>query len=338
MSARLTERPVAATREPSATAARSPVGYAFAYDARGQVTATAENVGTTACAINSGYTTSATYNDAGQLTQQTYPDGDVLTPSYDSVSGWQNQLSVKLNGSLNALALLTNEAYSGAAGAMGLLTSATLGAFSGGSGSYTTSYDALSNVIENVTTLPQGTDTQVFCEDDLSRLTWAGSSGTPACSGAPTPSDTGGLAGTGAQYSAAYAYDAMNWLTSSPLGSYTYGNSAHADAATAIGSSWTASYDTNGDLLCRAATSATSCPLTGTQTGAQLRYGTQGQLATWQNTPSSPTSADSFLYDGEGHRVTNLPGFLPLWLAYLRHCIPLGWGQRRGRRGSGMGV
>ncbi len=58
-------------------------------------------------------------------------------------------------------------------------------------------YDALSNVIETTTTLPQGTDTQVFCYDDLSRLVWAGSSGTPSCSGAPTPSDTGSLAGTG---------------------------------------------------------------------------------------------------------------------------------------------
>ena len=87
-----------------------------------------------------------------------------------------------------------------------------------------------------MTTLPQGVDTQVFCYDDLARLTWAGSSGTPGCSGAPTPSDTGSLAGTGAQYSASYAYDSLNRLTNSPLGGYTCGDSAHADAATAIGS------------------------------------------------------------------------------------------------------
>lgn len=38
-------------------------------------------------------------------------------------------------------------------------------------------YNALGNVIESVTTLPQGVDTQVFCYDDRSRLTWAGSTG-----------------------------------------------------------------------------------------------------------------------------------------------------------------
>jgi YD repeat-containing protein len=90
-------------------------------------------------------------------------------------------------------------------------------------------------------------------------------------------------------------------LTSSPLGSYTSGSSAHPDAATAIGSTWSASYDTNGDMLCRAASGATTCA--GTQTGAQLGYDNEGQLATWQNAPSSPNSTDSFLYDGEGNRV-----------------------------------
>ncbi len=69
-------------------------------------------------------------------------------------------------------------------------------------------------------------------------------------------SDTGNLAGTGAAYSASYSYDSMNRLTSSPLGSYTFGDSAHADAATAVGSTWTASYDAAGNLTCQAATSA----------------------------------------------------------------------------------
>lgn len=50
-------------------------------------------------------------------------------------------------------------------------------------------------------------------------------------------------------------------------------------------------------MRCRAPTSA------GTQTGAQLSYDNESQLSAWQNAPTSPTSADSFLYDGEGHRV-----------------------------------
>ncbi|HEY7974419.1 MAG TPA: hypothetical protein VID72_03690, partial [Ktedonobacterales bacterium] len=203
--------------------------YSTTYDARGQVTTSSATVGGTT------YPTSATYNDAGAPLSQTYPNGDVLTTSYDAASGWQNGLSVQLSGAPSAVALLSGEAYAGAAGALGRLTSATLGAFSSGSGAYAASYDALgrltnasdsytpsggsahtlyqaqptydalSNVIGVTTTLPQGVDTQVFCYDDLSRLTWAGSSGTPACSGAPTPSDTGSLSGSSAAYSASYA-------------------------------------------------------------------------------------------------------------------------------------
>jgi hypothetical protein len=60
----------------------------------------------------------------------------------------------------------------------------------------------------------------------------AGLTGTPACSDAPTPSNTDSLAGTGAQYSAAYSYDSMNRLISSPLGAHAYGVSAPPDAAT----------------------------------------------------------------------------------------------------------
>ena len=36
---------------------------------------------------------------------------------------------------------------------------------------------------------------------------------------------------------------------------------------------------------------------------AVLSYDNEGRLAAWQNTPTSPTTTDSFLYDGEGNRV-----------------------------------
>ena len=45
----------------------------------------------------------------------------------------------------------------------------------------------------------------------------------------------------GAPYTASYSYDALNRLTSSPLGTYTYGDPAHLHAATAVGSGYTAS-------------------------------------------------------------------------------------------------
>ncbi len=107
---------------------------------------------------------------------------------------------------------------------------------------------------------------------------------------------------TRAYHVPACAYDALNWLTSSPLGSYTYGDSAHLHTATAIGANWTASYDAAGDMTCRAPSSATTCTGT-TPTGAQLSYDNEGRLSTWQNAPSNPTSTDQFLYDGAGQRV-----------------------------------
>ncbi len=117
------------------------------------------------------------------------------------------------------------------------------------------------------------------------------------CGGTLTASSLGGSA----QYTNTYSYDTLDRLTSGPAGSYTYGDSAHLHAVTAIGSSYTASYDAAGDMLCRAPTSATTC--VGTQTGAQLSYDTEGRLSSWQNQPTSPTTTDGFLYDGEGNHV-----------------------------------
>ncbi len=62
---------------------------------------------------------------------------------------------------------------------------------------------------------------------------------------------------------------------------------------------YTAKYDAVGDMTCRAPDNTTTCA--GTPTGAQLGYDNEGRLATWQNAPSSPTTTDSFLYDGAGN-------------------------------------
>ena len=77
------------------------------------------------------------------------------------------------------------------------------------------------------------------------------------------------------------------------------------DAATAIGSSWTASYDAAGNLTCRAATSATTCAGS-TPTGNALAYDNEGRLASWQSTPTTPLQSASFLYDGAGQRVAQV--------------------------------
>jgi YD repeat-containing protein len=82
------------------------------------------------------------------------------------------------------------------------------------------------------------------------------------------------------------------------MGSYTYGDPNHLDATTAVGTTYTASYDAAGDMTCRAPTNTVTC--SGTPTGAVMTYDNERRLATWQNTPSNPTSTALNCCDGEG--------------------------------------
>src|SRR6185312_7717444 len=125
-------------------------------------------------------------------------------------------------------------------------------------------YDPVGVVTSVNTTLANGTDNQVFCYDSLNRLVWAGSTGTPNCSRTLTPGTL-----SSAQYTATYAYDATNRLTSGSLGTLSYGDSSHFHAATSSSSGETATYDAAGDMQCRAPTSAVTCAGT-TPTGAHL--------------------------------------------------------------------
>ena len=152
------------------------------------------------------------------------------------------------------------------------------------------------------TTLAAGSDNQAFCYDEQNRLVWAGASGTPSCGASLTAGTLGSAA-----YTQTFAYDTLDRLTSGPLGSYTYGDTAHLHAVTSIGSgspTYTANYDAVGDMTCRAPDTTTTCA--GTPTGAQLGYDNEGRLSSWQNAPSSPTTTDGFLYDGAGNRVEQL--------------------------------
>jgi RHS repeat-associated protein len=159
-------------------------------------------------------------------------------------------------------------------------------------------FDRAGNVSTASTTLASGTDNQAFCYDEQNRLTWAGSQGTPPCTGSAITAGTL----SGATYTQSFAYDVLGRLTYGPQGTYSYGDGAHLHAATAIGSGYTASYDAAGDMTCRAPTSASTCA-GGTATGAQLGYDSEGELATWQNAPSSPNATATFFYDGQGQRV-----------------------------------
>lgn len=62
------------------------------------------------------------------------------------------------------------------------------------------------------------------------------------------------------------------------MGNYSYTNSSHVDAATAIGgTAWTAVYDASGDLTCRAPSSATTC-LESSPISAQLADARESRL------------------------------------------------------------
>lgn len=247
----------------------------------------------------------------------------MLSYGYNSF-GWLT--SATLSGSVN---LVTNITYNGIGGAASMPTGASV---AGGAYTFAASYDndlrpltssmthsgttvfassrgydPVGDVTSVNTTLAAGTDNQAFCYDDLGRLIWAGSTGTPSCGASLTPGNL-----TAAQYTQTFSYDTLDRLTSGPLGTYTYGpgmqassNPSPLDAALSIGTggtpTYTASYDTAGDMTCRAPTSATTCA--GTPTGAALTYNNERWLTHWQNAQSNPTATDDFRYDGEGKRI-----------------------------------
>jgi YD repeat-containing protein len=278
----------------------------YVYDGRGQTTTNQLVIG------GNTYTIGTTYDDAGNTLTQQYPTTETVTTSYNAAGA-----VIGMTTSAGPTTLLSNVTYSAT---NGRLTGAT---FNGGTYTFSESYDGLlrpsdlrtartsgnvtmfdegltydnvGNVATANTTLYTGTDNQKFCYDEQDRLTWAGATGASPCNGAVT---AGSL--TAAQYTNSFGYDTLGRLTSGPGGAYTYGDSAHKHAATAVGTNWTAQYDASGDMTCRAPTSSATC--SGTITGAALTYDNEGWLTAWQDEPSSPTSTDSFLYDGEGNCV-----------------------------------
>ena len=288
--------------------------YGYTYDARGRETGRTLTVGT------AGYALQTSYDDAGQVVAETYPTGEVVTNAYTS-QGWLAGVSRQQGATPTTL--LDQATYTGTGGAQGRLTGASLG---GGTYTYRAAYDLLGrptdtavtrtsggvslfeqqrsfdgagNVVGATTTVPQGTDAQHFCYDEQDRLTWAGTTGTPPCTGtAITPGTL-----TAAAYTQSFGYDTLDRLTGGTLGSYTYGDPAHLHAATAIGNGYSASYDASGNMTCRAATAGTACA-GATQTGAQLSYDSEGRLAHWQSAPAAPGTTDDYLYDGAGERVS----------------------------------
>jgi hypothetical protein len=158
-------------------------------------------------------------------------------------------------------------------------------------------FDYAGDVVTLATTLPGVADSQQFCYDDpVGRLSWAGNSGTPPCTGQPLTQPAT------APYAQAYHYDSLDRLTGGPSGTYTYGTAGPLHAATAIGAAYTAAYDAAGDMTCRAPQATATCA-GASPTGASLGYDAAGRLATWASQPTNPSATDAFLYDGAGDRV-----------------------------------
>ncbi|HEY7199658.1 MAG TPA: hypothetical protein VIC57_05580, partial [Candidatus Dormibacteraeota bacterium] len=263
------------------------------------------------------YPLGSTYDEAGDVLTQSYPDGETIANSY-TPEGWLSGVTTTKNGTTTTLA--SGLAYTGVGGAFGELTAMHLGGGYDYSATYDTldratdlktkrtsdgttlfdqnrTFDGAGNVSTAQTTMPAGSDNQAFCYDEQDRLTWSSSAtATPPCGGGNT---AGTL--TAAQYTQAFTYDVMGRLATGPLGSYAYGSAAHVHAATSIGTTWTAAYDAAGNMTCRAPSPSSTCA--GTPTGAQLGYNNEGELMAWQNAPTSPSTTASFLYRGDGQRV-----------------------------------
>jgi RHS repeat-associated protein len=277
-------------------------------------------VGSTLTVGSASYTLRTSYDDAGNVLTQVYPDGETVTNSY-SPEAWLTGVQTQ-RGSYPATTLVSGIGYAGPGGATGEMTGASLG---GGTYAYSASFDDMlrntdvtfknsfgtvlfdeargfdgaGNVTtENTTLWPVGTDNQAFCYDEQNRLTWAGSQGTPPCTGTRIDPGSNLLA----RYTQSFAYDNMGRLTQGPHGSYAYTDPAHVHAATGIGDDWTAAYDAAGDMTCRAPSDFTTCAGP-SPTGEQLSYDHTGQLLSWQDRPHYPGSTSSFLYDGQGQRV-----------------------------------
>ena len=305
----------------------------YGYDQRGQTDQSTLSV-TTPDAGTVTQTMNVTYNDGGEVTGLVYPDGETLTSTYD-VNGRLHSIYFGTPNSTDPVPFLIGQvSYANA----GQITSMAIGGSAAKASiptpvlSSTTTYDGIqrplstsatvagqtiwqqSRTYDNVgnilglsATLPaQGggtaTENEAFCYDALSRLVWAGNSGTPSggdhCMSAPTGS-------TLSAYAQSYSYDNLDRITSSAAGTYTYGDTNQVHAVTSVSSvpNPYASYDAMGNMTCRNVdTTGVQTCAGSTPTGATMGYDADGQLTNW-NAPSGTVGSAHYLYDNAGNRV-----------------------------------
>ncbi len=220
--------------------------YCASYDARGEPIGQVDTLaGTTYAPVL------LSYNDAGVMTQRTYPTGEYEQANF-SPQGWL--ISITRYAQSTQSYLIPSITYNNPAGAAGLPDGYVIGGtgFCSAANSsiicaslsydgdlrltqatYThptsttpityyslgVTYDAVGNVTSVSSALPAagsqsgGQDNQQFCYDELNQLTWAGTTSTNPCTG----QEVMGTTLTSASYTASYQYDGSSRITQSTL-------------------------------------------------------------------------------------------------------------------------
>lgn len=266
------------------TAMRDASGAAsWTYDRLGRA------IGESRTVRGSTYSLSSTYDAFGRLLTETYPDGEVLTYSYNP-AGSLDRLSSSLGtsyassvdytatGQLSRVALgsgvVTDYTYEALSGLLASVVSAKLPAAPVQSLAYT--YDPVGNVTQITDSVRS--ETAAYAYDALDRLT----SASVTASGSTV-------------YERSYTYDAVGNLLSvgrgagSPTTSYAYADPAHIHAVTGLSTGESYAYDAAGNMTARAEAGASY-----TQT-----FDVENRLASV--TVGSATTR--FIYDGDGALV-----------------------------------
>ncbi|MBC7250776.1 MAG: PKD domain-containing protein, partial [Anaerolineae bacterium] len=268
---------------------------AYTYDARGRKVREVKAI--TDAAV---YTTTYTYDDADRVATMTYPDGEVITYTYDA-QGLPQAMSSSLgedfvqNATYNQAGQLT-ALYLG----NGRITSYDYNPLNfrleslvtdGGLQNLAYTYDAVGNVL-SIQDAILG-QTQHFQYDPLDRLVRAYTTGS----------------GEGS-YDRSYAYDQIGNMTRKGDLTLAYEDAAHVHAVTSAGeNSYT--YDANGNMVLRVENGMT--------------YTQEFDLENRLVKVISGTEETGFVYDGDGVRVKriNPDGTINVYLGdYYEELLP----------------